>query len=64
MNSCSEIGWLLPKRFLKSSRSSMRATVVLAASLSMPPAPSWFSQVELKQISVLAGSRILYTCSW
>src|SRR5438067_3643938 len=50
-------------RFLKSSRSSMRARVYFAASLIIPAEPSGVSHSLLKRTSVRPLSRILNTCA-
>ena len=50
------------QRFLKSSRSSMRASVYFAASLIIPADPSGESHSLLKRTSVRSRSSTLNTC--
>ena len=50
-------------RFLKSSRSSMRATVYLPLRSSNPAAPNSPIQRLLKSTTVASGSSILKICS-
>ena len=56
------MGISFSQRFLKSSRSSMRASVYRAASLISPAEPSAVSHSLLKRTSVRAGSRMRNTC--